>query len=90
VLLNVDVDKMFSILKVPSEKIRDKIIKDVKQRVTSLEGITFDDMASSLKTSFATKFDARLVSDFLSTNEVSRAKCLTEEKFSSKEWNFRR
>jgi lipoate-protein ligase A len=89
-LLKVDVDKMFSILKVPSEKIRDKIIKDVKERVTSLAGTTFDDMASSLKTSFATKFDAKLFSDCLSTEELARAKWLAEEKFSKKEWNFRR
>jgi lipoate-protein ligase A len=47
-------------------------------------------MVSSLKTSFATKFDAKLVSDCLSTDEVSRAKCLAEGKYSSKEWNFRR
>jgi lipoate-protein ligase A len=47
-------------------------------------------MASSLKTSFATKFDAKLASDCLSTHEVSRAKSLAEGKFSSKEWNFRR
>jgi lipoate---protein ligase len=89
-LLNVDIDKMFSILKVPSEKLRDKIIKDVKERVTSLAGTAFDDMASSLKTSFATKFDAKLVSDCLSTEELARAKWLAEGKFSSKEWNFRR
>jgi lipoate---protein ligase len=89
-LLNVNVDKMFSILKVPSEKLKDKIIKDVKERVTSLAGTTFDDMARCLKTGFAIKFDAELVSDCLSTDEVSRAKWLTERKFSSKEWNFRR
>ena len=89
-LLNVDVDKMFSILKVPSEKLRDKIIKDVKQRVTSLEGTTFDDLAWSLKTGFATKFDAKLVFDCLSTDEASHAKWLAERKFSSNEWNFRR
>ena len=89
-LLNLDVDKMFSILKVPSEKLRDKIIKDIKERVTSLAGTSFDEMASSLKTSFATKFDAVLVSDCLSIDEVNRAKRLAEAKFSSKEWNFRR
>jgi lipoate-protein ligase A len=89
-LLNLDVDKMFSILKVPSEKLRDKIIKDVKERVTSLAGTSFEEMASSLKTSFATKFDAVLVSDCLSIDEVNRAKRLAEGKFSSKEWNFRR
>ncbi len=89
-LLGVDVEKMFSVLKVPSEKLRDKIIKDVKERVTSLAGTTFDDMASSLKTSFAEKFDAQLVADNLSTEEISRAKWLAERKYSSKEWNFRR
>src|SRR5919201_4337500 len=40
-LLGADVGKMFSVLKVPSEKLRDKIIKDVKERVTSLAGTTF-------------------------------------------------
>ena len=89
-LLGVDVAKMFSVLKVPSEKLRDKIIKDVKERVMSLAGTTFDDMASSLKISFAEKFDAKLVADSLSIEEISRAKSLAERKYSSKEWNLRR
>ena len=55
ILLGVDVNKMFSVLKVPSEKLRDKIIKDVKERVTSLAGTTYDNMATTLKTSFAAK-----------------------------------
>jgi lipoate-protein ligase A len=89
-LLGVDVDKMFCVLKVPSEKVKDKIIKDVKERVTSLSGITFEKMASSLKTSFATKFDAKLLADFMSTKETNRAIWLAERKYSTKEWNFRR
>ncbi|TLY06015.1 MAG: lipoate--protein ligase family protein [Thaumarchaeota archaeon] len=52
ILLSVNVNRMFSVLKVPSEKLRDKIIKDVKERVSGLAGRTFDDMASSIKTSF--------------------------------------
>src|ERR671923_1155832 len=35
-LLDVNVEKMFSVLKVPPEKIRDKIIKDMRERVTGL------------------------------------------------------
>jgi lipoate-protein ligase A len=89
-LLDVDTDKMFSILKVPSEKLRDKIIKDIKERVTSLAGTTFDDMASSLKTSFAEKFDAKLVADRLTIEEITRAKWLAERKYNSREWNLRR
>ena len=90
ILLGVDVNKMFSVLKVPSEKLRDKIIKDVKERVTSLAGTTYDNMATSLKTSFAAKFEAKLIDDTLSTEEISHARWLAERKYSSNEWNFRR
>src|SRR5919202_3368289 len=89
-LLDLDVDKMFSVLKVPSEKLRDKIIKDVKERVTSLAGTTFDEMASSLKTTFAEKFGAKLVSDSLTSEEINHAKWVAERKYSSNEWNLRR
>jgi lipoate---protein ligase len=90
ILLDIDVSKMFSVLKVPSEKIRDKIIKDAKERVTSLSGTTFDDMTTSVKTSFAEKFECTLLEDTLSSKEISRAKWLAERKYTSKEWNFRR
>ncbi|MFL6498154.1 MAG: biotin/lipoate A/B protein ligase family protein [Nitrososphaera sp.] len=89
-LLGVDVAKMFSVLRVPSEKLRDKIIKDAKERVTSLTGTTFDELSLSLKTSFAIKFDANLVADNMSTEEINRARWLAEQKYRSKEWNFRR
>ena len=89
-LLGVDVAKMFSVLRVPSEKLRDKIIKDAKERVTSLTGTTFDELSLSLKTSFAINFDANLVAGNMSTEEINRAKWLAEQKYRSKEWNFRR
>ncbi|MDQ4101577.1 MAG: lipoate--protein ligase family protein [Thermoproteota archaeon] len=90
ILLDIDVSKMFSVLKVPSEKIRDKIIKDVNERVTSLSGITFDDMTTSLKTSFAERFECTLLEDTLNSKEINRANWLAERKYRSKEWNFRR
>lgn len=90
ILLDVNVNKMFSVLKVPSEKLRDKIIKDVKERVTSLAGTTYDDMATSLKASFAAKFEAKLIADTMSTEEISHARWLAERKYSNNEWNLRR
>lgn len=90
ILLDVNVNKMFSVLKVPSEKLRDKIIKDVKERVTSLAGTTYDDMATSLKASFAVKSEAKLIADTLSTEEISHARWLAERKYSNNEWNLRR
>ena len=35
ILLKVDVDKMFELLKVPDEKLKGKMIENVKQRVSS-------------------------------------------------------
>ena len=90
ILLTVDVDKMFTVLKVPSEKLKDKIIRDVKERVTGLAGTTFDDMALSIKASFSEKFDASLIADSLSERERSRAKWLAEYKYSSEDWSLRR
>jgi lipoate---protein ligase len=89
-LLGIDVDKMFSVLKVPSEKLRDKMIKDIRERVIGLTDITFDDMAASIKSSFAEKFDATLITDTLSIEEISHAKWLAQRKYGCKEWTFRR
>jgi lipoate-protein ligase A len=90
ILLDVNVNKMFSVLKVPSEKLRDKMIQDVKERVTSLAGTTYDEMATSLKTSFAAKSEAKLIAVTLSTEEISHARWLAERKYSNNEWNLRR
>lgn len=89
-LLGLDVNKMFSVLKVSSEKLRDKMIKDVKERVTYLAGTTFDEMTSLLKSGFAQKFNADIVGYNLSAEEISRAKWLANQRYGSKEWNFRR
>jgi lipoate-protein ligase A len=90
ILLGVDVENMFSILKVSSEQLKDKLVKDVKERVTSLAGTTFDDLASSLKTSFGDKFEATIIADSISQKESSRAKWLVEHKYSSEGWNLKR
>jgi lipoate-protein ligase A len=90
ILLNVDIDKMFTILRVPSEKLKDKIIKDAKERVMGLRDTTFDDIASSLKTSFAEKFCTKLIPTYLTVQEMNTSHWLAEHKYSSKKWNFKR
>ena len=93
-LLEVGVDKMFSLLKVPDEKMKGKIIESVKQRVTSLEMETgreysFLDVTEAMQKGFGKAFDAELVEGELSEEEKSAAEEL-KEKFASKEWNFKR
>jgi lipoate-protein ligase A len=56
ILLNLDVELMFELLRAPSEKIRGKLIQDVKDRVTSLNSlgriVSFDDAANALAEGF--------------------------------------
>lgn len=89
ILLGVDVEKMFSMLKVPSEKIKDKMINDVKARVTGINR-SFEEVASNLKESFAEIFGAQIIKDTLSSKEKEDAEKLVIVKYSSRQWNWRK
>ncbi|MEP6576775.1 MAG: biotin/lipoate A/B protein ligase family protein [Nitrososphaerota archaeon] len=89
ILLDVDIEKMFSMLKVPSEKINDKMIKDVKARVTGINK-SFEEVASNLKESFAEIFGAQIIIDSLNSKEKEDTEKLVIEKYSSRQWNWRK
>ncbi|MBE3121435.1 MAG: lipoate--protein ligase family protein [Thermoplasmata archaeon] len=95
VLMDVDVDKMFSLLKVPNEKIKDKLITDVKQRVTSVrhllgKDVRFEEVAGAMKIGFEEEFHVELIEGKLSKEELALAKKFEKECFSAKDWNHRR
>ena len=94
-LLDVDVEKMFSLLKVPDEKIRDKLIATVKERVTSVNHIlekevSFIEMSSHIINGFREALNLELVPAELSINELNNAKKLAKLKYSSEQWNLKR
>ncbi|OGS40726.1 MAG: lipoate--protein ligase [Euryarchaeota archaeon RBG_13_31_8] len=93
ILIDVDVDKMFKLLKVPDEKIKDKMIADVKQRVTSIKHVSgnivsFSEVADAMQTGFEQEFGIELVIDVLTKDEINLAKKFERECFSTNEWNF--
>jgi len=95
VLMDVDVDRMFSLLKVPNEKIKDKLIADVKQRVTSIKHllrkeVRFQDVAYAMKRGFEEEFHVKLIEGALSKEEQILADKFEKECFSAREWNHRR
>jgi len=95
IITDVDVDKMFSLLKVPNEKIKDKLIADVKQRVTSLKHIlgreiTYNDAVKAMKKGFEKEFNVELVEGELTLYEKDLAMKFEKEIFSSKKWNHKR
>ncbi len=89
ILLDVNIEKMFSTLKVSSEKIRDKMITNVMERVMPLNK-TFEEVALALKASFSEKFGAKLVIDRLTMEEEESVKTLAKKKYATIQWNWKR
>jgi len=95
ILLDVDVEKMFSILKVPNEKIKDKMISNVKERVTSLSHVlseppSFTEVIAALKTGFEGTFDIILEEGLLTSEEEEYSKIFEQKNFSNPTWNHLR
>jgi lipoate---protein ligase len=95
ILMDVDVEKMFSVLKVPNEKIKDKLIADVKQRVTSIKHqlgkeISFQELARAMTLGFEDEFHVELIEGRLRKEEQVLAKQFEQECFSRTEWNHKR
>jgi lipoate-protein ligase A len=89
ILLDVDVEKMFSVLKIPSEKIKDKMIKEAKARVMGLNK-PFGQVACALKESFGEKFVSEVIADALTVKETVQAKKLASDKYASDLWIWKK
>jgi lipoate-protein ligase A len=86
---------MFSILKVPSEKIKDKLISDVKERVTSIKAILskeveFEDVCNALTVGFQRSLDVDIKEGELNENEINLASEIKRDRYSNPQWNHRR
>jgi lipoate-protein ligase A len=94
ILLDVEADLMFSLLKVPQEKAKGKLIEDVKQRVTSVRHFfknrsqtpIFEETVDALKQGFASALELSLVSSRPDEAELAEARRLADEKFGSLHW----
>lgn len=95
ILIDVNVEEMFFLLRVPNEKIKDKLIADVKERVTSIKHvlekeISFEEISNAIKSGFEQEFNIELVKGTLTKEEVELTKKFEDECFSTKDWNHRR
>jgi len=95
ILMDVDVEKMFDLLKVPNEKIKDKMISDVKERVTSIrhqkgQFLSFDQVASAMKKGFEDAFDVGLEPGILTDQEKKYSENYVSSYFETTDWNYKR
>ncbi|HDS11763.1 MAG TPA: lipoate--protein ligase family protein [Candidatus Wirthbacteria bacterium] len=95
ILLDVDLEKMFSLLLIPDEKIKDKMIAGAKERVTGLKSILgrevgFAELAEHLQAGFAQVLQTELAPGQIGPHELNRAKRFAAEKYGADSWNFKR
>lgn len=91
ILYDVDLRKMFSVLKVSAEKISDKLIKSVEERVTRIldhAKVSRAEAYQGLVAGFMEDKDYE--TEPLSKEEVARAQELAMTRYLTREWNFRR
>ena len=81
ILYKLDIATMFSLLKVPKEKISDKFIADVKQRVTSVTDLNPNISEQQLKDALVAAFTAGKEFEFgtVTGNERASAEKLAKE-----------
>lgn len=90
VLISPDVRRMFELLRVSPEKISDKFISSVFERVTTVERElrkkpSFEDVRAAMSKGFTESFGAELAEGKLTDEEAELAKEL-HPKYASEEW----
>jgi lipoate-protein ligase A len=92
--LEGDIARIFDFLKVPSEERREELKQELRARATSLElalgySVPFEEVARHLAAGFAQALNLRLIPSQLSQRELALAEKLRQEKYATREWNFR-
>ncbi len=95
ILRKVDVETMFSLLIVPDEKIKSKLISSAKERVSSLEeelgyAPTFKAIREAMINGLEKTLDIELCYDKISASEEKEALKNANEFFKDEEWLFKR
>lgn len=95
VLLDNDLEEMFEVLKVPREKIRGQLIAEAKERVTGARAVLgrevpFDEAAAVFARGFASALSLEFPGAALLPGEEERGVSLAREKFSTREWLYKR
>jgi lipoate-protein ligase A len=92
VLLDLDAELMFGLLKVPKEKLKGKLIQDAKTHVASLRtlglAVSFDEAVDVFALGFQRALSLEFAGESAAPNsaEEERARFLGDTKFASPEW----
>ncbi len=92
-LIKVDLEKMFTFLKIPWKDACVDLVSIAKRKITSVSGelgspVSMDTVYEALTTGFEKALGIKLVKGSLTEYESKLAQRLKEEQFATHEWNF--
>ncbi len=93
-LLDVDLEKMFTLLRVPWAKTCMEVVGVAKNKITSLKdelghAVSGETASNALATGFKNALSIQLVEGELTAFEVELAQKLCREKYATDDWNLR-
>ncbi|MED4730372.1 biotin/lipoate A/B protein ligase family protein [Aneurinibacillus migulanus] len=95
ILLDIDVDMLFDIIRQPNERVRERLKKSFTDKAVAINQVrpipvTLDDARKAFRKGFAKGLGVELMDDELTIEEKELAEQLACEKYGCDEWNFKR
>ena len=95
ILLDMDVDLLFSLLTFPSERVKERMMNSFKQKAVTInevssKPISLEEAIEAFYQGFAEGLGIELIPMDLTAEEQQLAKELAENRYRTDEWNFRR
>ncbi|WP_174888188.1 lipoate--protein ligase family protein [Brevibacillus laterosporus] len=95
ILLDMDVDLLFSLLTFPSERVKERMMNSFKQKAVTInevssKPISLEEAIEAFYQGFAEGLGIELIPMDLTDEEQQLAKELAENRYRTDEWNFRR
>jgi len=95
ILLDMDVELLFSLLKFPSERVKERMMESFRQKAVTINEVspvrvTLANAIAAFHKGFASGLEVELVESELTAEERALAEELARTRYATDEWNFRR
>ncbi|WP_191565261.1 biotin/lipoate A/B protein ligase family protein [Metabacillus idriensis] len=95
ILLDLDEEKLFNLFKYPSERVKERMQKNFKNKAVAVNAlratpVTIAEAKEAFKKGFEKGLDITLESYTLTDKEKAYVEKIAREKYSTEEWNYKR
>ncbi|UFJ42943.1 lipoate--protein ligase family protein [Brevibacillus humidisoli] len=95
ILLDMDVDLLFSLLRFPSERVKQRMMDSFREKAVTINEVSgaqvgLDQAIDAFFAGFASGLGVELIEQPLTDEELALAEELSRTRYATPEWNFRR